>query len=1395
MSSSKRDFLPRRTNAMGVEADSESLNTWRKMPNDQYIDNIDTTASAQDQQKIDYNLLVSSVPSPWARVHMTSHAIGRELKEGDTRMLMKIYEFMRSEWRGLVAAYVLHPDYFQLTKPVELASIDIMKREGKCDILSTFAEMLFEDTALWKYEKGGMDTPKLQLLHYVNGTERQLVGATSPFTIFFTGLNYKVAQDEDRIFWVTELGKFCDPLTMPMYFTKGEPKCKDKHFENMRKLYSFLCNVQKNREAYINVLRGIWDSEPQHKGDKLSATPDSRCNFVSKVIDDAIILWKKDLEKVLDDVAAKSVNQPVNLKPLEGPLGTLVAMNNVFYWRNNTFCTDEGLLVNMEDLFIKSDTLAIWADASYDAINDQGVRQEQKEHDYRRSPVYFLEVKENGQSWFVALPLSPYAIDKIFKNEFESIIQGSSESKVKLEAEKHGNQVDVRLRAKVDSADELTIIRQHTFNVVVPNQNQKVFVWPNFYSSEWTKYYYYSEFPINGPDVQMVPMFDGMEDVEEIQNMDKDAFAHLIKYPETATSSDHVYEIMRTNRPLKRIKIRKQIGSKLQELGYLQLRTTTNPLTPDGPLAMRQISFDTPKEAIVGFDFGSTNSCAYYKASGKQEIEPVPFKNHRLPIIGFDNKPTEEAEPDELLFISNEEPINKNGQVKSWLHEHNEQYIANNGVGHDEELVGGVPVNETNITVKSMDAYEITTNAGRLRYNMKWLVDEVGQRRKQAFVKMLWVHICADLFEEGCYPIQINWSYPSAMGARDMTAMKSIFSNLPVPCPKHQLKNRKSYTEAEAVCSYFNRKGVPNAPQNLYFGVDIGGTTSDILIFGPNRDGAQTQQQNNFQQPVQQNIIPAPKLALPEGPYYTVENGMQAGPFTGQQLLEKKNAGLFTPDTMVYKVGMPTWTPANAVPELAAVFAPPAIPPIPGGMVPPPIPGGMVPPPPPAAVLPKVQYFAIINGQQAGPLDAQTLLNTKNMGQLNQQTPVWTNGMPGWAPAGSVAELAFLFQATTPPPYNQTPSVSTQPQSKDLDTAKPYRLFTQCSLRMAAGMFFNAIINSKKFRDCIRRFHNTHQTRINVVGIDTMEQDPKRAPYYLNNIFDQLGSDRDFTKFYSYLQSDVPFVFALPAYITGALMAYAGMLTRNTILKRNLHEVSDVHFRYFGKGGRLFEWLFFAFEKSEISSYLNRCFKVGLKDKLINKAFNKPEDNRIILHFENVENESDFGERIKSENKSEVAYGLVAQHNDIAGIKPVIEGYEEEEKNASDEEKDARKQEIIGEIGVKFNGQDMDELDYVADNFYRNPNAVVMPASFQNFNEFISVYVKFLSNIYPNANLLKEQSKKVDRVLNFIMNDTEYQKYIDTINKGDDDSYRMPVFVASTLYFLQEVLLKEVFKE
>ena len=1382
----------------GHDTQQAKPNSWEKMgmPK-QFIDSIDTTGGElTDAAK--FNLLVSSVPSPWARVHLTQHAIMANEDRSDSRTLSKFYAFLCSEWRGLMAAYVLYPEDFELTEPIELVSKDITKRSGKFDILSTYAEMLFENEALWKYEKGQLDKPKMQILYYHNGDQRYPVGGTSPFSILFSGMNYDMPVDEQRIYWVED-GKFQDPADVKFetYYKEGEAKFNDKHFNNLKKLYSFLNGVQKNSANYIETLRGIWESA--HENDNSPSTTDARYNYVEKVLNAAIAAWMDEIRKVLGNVADKSKSIPVNHKRPAGPLGELLNIKSTYYWRNNAFYTkpfdktevaienQEILVEDVENLFIKSDYLAIWRDCAIPVTDRSGKPTTLKEHDYRMSPVHFIKAEENGKTWFLAVPLSEYALKDVFKQEFVPIIEGTN-ANVKLQAEKNGKRVDVYLKARIDAEGEWVNIRNRSFNIEIPNPQGKVFAWPNFCSSKWQKYYYYSEFPTNAKEVQMVPVFDDMADIEDLNNTEswsKDVFLKMIKYPATATTDAHAYEIIRTNKPLRRIKIRKRIGNGMYDLGWLVVRQVSYN-TANSPQGMQNIpDSDNLAGTTVGFDFGSTNSCAYYCGQGSNDIRPIPFSNRRLAIIGFDNKPVDTAEPNELLFISNEEPINKNGQIKSWLHEHDQMFIDSSKMG--EELVGGVPVNETNITVKSMNRYDITTNAGKLHYNMKWLVDNDGTRRKKAFMKMVWIQICADLFAENLYPKTLNWSYPSAMGSRDMSALEDIFADIPSPCPDYCVEEKNSFTEAEAVCSYFLDKKISLEPDNLFVGIDIGGSTSDILVLGK-----ESQQIVQPEVPVVTNVVKEP---------------VQVATATTQEtdydeLSRKELCELVRQRGLAGKVDLDELSRAEIVDFLKANES--------------------------SAVvdydeLSRKELCELVRQRGlAGKVDLDELsrseivdflkanensdnidydeLSRKELCELVRQ-----RGLAAKVDLDELSrsEIVDFLKANTGATKSRITNSAAPVTAPVGSAATPLahrggtdrRLFTQCSVRMAAGVFFDAIIGSKKFRDCIRNFHASKETHIKVEDIDSIEVDPLRAPYYLNNIFDQLHGDAEFKKFYGYLKNDVPFVFTLPAYIVGALMSYSGMLVRNAIINQKLDKIEEVHLRYFGKGGRLFEWLFFTFKPAEVEAYLNACFEVGLKNELINEALGRDANHKSILCvFDNCKDDH-YGDNENSENKSEVARGLVSRH-EIKGIDANRKNIYGKRGQHQVNEYDARKQEVIGEVGIQRNGQVLSELSLVDDNFYEYEGNISMPKKFENFSEFMEIFVQFVghaTNVYPRTTTLVSKIQDVRNVRNFIVKDTEFRKYTESIRSGNEDSYRMPVFIATALYYLEEVLLKEVF--
>ncbi len=90
-------------------------------------------------------------------------------------------------------------------------------------------------------------------------------------------------------------------------------------------------------------------------------------------------------------------------------------------------------------------------------------------------------------------------------------------------------------------------------------------------------------------------------------------------------------------------------------------------------------------------------------------------------------------------------------------------------------------------------------------------------------------------------------------------------------------------------------------------------------------------------------MMAPPPMAPPPLPtaaaFHVALNGAQQGPFDVNGLRALAGQGQVTPTTLVWRPGMPSWTAAKDVAELAMVFAPAGPPPLPtGAFAPPPVP-------------------------------------------------------------------------------------------------------------------------------------------------------------------------------------------------------------------------------------------------------------------------------------------------------------------------------------------------------------------------------------------------------------------------------------------------------------------------
>ena len=76
-----------------------------------------------------------------------------------------------------------------------------------------------------------------------------------------------------------------------------------------------------------------------------------------------------------------------------------------------------------------------------------------------------------------------------------------------------------------------------------------------------------------------------------------------------------------------------------------------------------------------------------------------------------------------------------------------------------------------------------------------------------------------------------------------------------------------------------------------------------------------------------------------------------------------------------------------------------------------PVSPGATPPPKPQ----EPAFYAVINGQQAGPFPISTLKQMVSQNQLTRETLVWREGMANWQAAGSVSDISSIFGSVPPP--------------------------------------------------------------------------------------------------------------------------------------------------------------------------------------------------------------------------------------------------------------------------------------------------------------------------------------------------------------------------------------------
>lgn len=760
-----------------------------------YIQGIQTGQILKDVTAEKIAALISGVPTPWARAKLFKFALDTlanpDPNIGDSG-LTQYYEILHGEWRGLIALLALHSDRIRFSGPIS------MNADGNdYDIASAFGRMLFSDKDIWSNQdllaKDPSVQPFIQLIYYKD----QLLGGTSPLTGFFTGVKYANLGGMSDISWYRN-GKLEDPMR---YLSPDQ----------LQKLYLFLKNMNGNLDAFEQKVNCFREEKQKVNIDGFKSMSWA---------------WEDEIKKSNQHLREKG---PIPAYGnLSCPFSILLNSDVPVYMKSDfTFTFNAGIegaqrIGDIQNLLSSDKYVLGWSE-------DANQRKKRSE-----APVYYLQVKDlrSGTTCYFSLPLSETGID-IFKNRLGELLGYNigGNSHLSAEISDSGDILSVKMIVEIDG--ESVTLNTREYKIDWMEDQGRVILWPNFVSDKWNKYYLYTEFTTEAKN-KFQPIFKYNKEIlrdgnrafltplyEPSTNEELGiSIKRLITYPAGLGEELPKYNIISMDKPIEGLIATVQKSGKDERAGFLMLRHN---------IVKDLTSVDMNCSAVVGVDFGSNNTCVYYNANDRGAM-PIQFENNRTVLVGSENDDKRaNAGNDELLFFTNFPA--ENGQLKSWLHEHDSRYNCYN---QSEEVAGGVPVNRPNVSVREMDEYEIKTQAGTLHYNMKWLDNQKGLEKKKAYLKSIWLQACAFLYKNRIRPEKISWSHPGSMMESDVNDYDKIFNDLvkttPITSGPRPVINEELPTEAEAVCSFALSQDFGLGSNIMFLGIDVGGSTSDILL-------------------------------------------------------------------------------------------------------------------------------------------------------------------------------------------------------------------------------------------------------------------------------------------------------------------------------------------------------------------------------------------------------------------------------------------------------------------------------------------------------------------------------------------------------------------------------------
>lgn len=334
-----------------------------------------------------------------------------------------------------------------------------------------------------------------------------------------------------------------------------------------------------------------------------------------------------------------------------------------------------------------------------------------------------------------------------------------------------------------------------------------------------------------------------------------------------------------------------------------------------------------------------------------------------------------------------------------------------------------------------------------------------------------------------------------------------------------------------------------------------------------------------------------------------------------------------------------------------------------------------------------------------------------------------------------------------------------------LDNGKT-KIIRQTSIKqLAAGKLANATARSNNIQNHLRDFYMNHQNQLPIYGINNY-LNSSTAPYYFNAIVDKLSLANgpvNLNLFYAYLNNaQCQELFVINAYLTGLLFFHAGQVSAKIKQKPQYANVDTIQIGFFGKGGRMVEWLP-SINQVAANAYYSECFRRGHKT-----------DGYVMQRFQpNMQ----F-------TKAEVSFGL-SLFNLIQGV-------------------DGRHYDIIGEQGYSFNGAQVDEFADMQDFDQPILSSIGInfdvPQVFDRFTQFVEVFAAYIqrNHGFNAAQMLGNNIVIRPGDIGFIAyvrGLPEWQNALNNLQAGGSFDFHSSMFILQGMAFLENRLLPALFND